>query len=91
MGKCQVFFCPLVNNIHMNKQLRREIIQKRLKEELENCGLKYIDIAKAVGINVALLSQYKSGKKLPSIENFSTICEVIGADANYILGIIDDG
>ncbi len=75
----------------MKNDFLKEIIQKRLKEELENCGLKYIDIAKAVGINVALLSQYKSGKKLPSIENFSTICEVIGADANYILGIIDDG
>ena len=49
--------------------------------------MKYTDIAKAVEINVALLSQYRTTNKLPSLETLARICEVIGADANYILGI----
>ncbi len=71
----------------MKNKIRRDLIKARLKEELENCGMKYTDIAKAVEINVALLSQYRTTNKLPSLETLARICEVIGADANYILGI----
>ena len=71
----------------MKNKIRRDLINARLKEELENCGMKYTDIAKAVEINVALLSQYRTTNKLPSLETLARICEVIGADANYILGI----
>lgn len=73
----------------MRNKLRREIISQRLREELQSCKIPYVEIAKQVGINSAMLSQYCSGIKLPSIETFSKICEVIGADANYILGIVD--
>ena len=44
----------------MKNKIRRDLIKARLKEELENCGMKYTDIAKAVEINVALLSQYRT-------------------------------
>ena len=71
----------------MKNKIRRDLIKARLKEELENCGMKYTDIAKAVEINVALLSQYRTTNKLPSLETLARICEVIGADANYIFGI----
>ena len=71
----------------MKNKIRRDLIKARLKEELENCGMKYTDIGKAVEINVALLSQYRTTNKLPSLETLARICEVIGADANYILGI----
>ena len=71
----------------MKNKIRRDLIKARLKEELEDCGMKYTDIAKAVEINVALLSQYRTTNKLPSLETLARICEVIGADANYILGI----
>lgn len=74
----------------MKNKIRRDLIKARLKEELENCGMKYTDIAKAVEINVALLSQYRTTNKLPSLETLARICEVIGADANYILGISDN-
>lgn len=74
----------------MKNKIRRDLIKARLKEELENCGMKYTDIAKAVEINVALLSQYRTTNKLPSVETLARICEVIGADANYILGISDN-
>ncbi len=74
----------------MKNKIRRDLIKTRLKEELENCGMKYTDIAKAVEINVALLSQYRTTNKLPSLETLARICEVIGADANYILGISDN-
>ena len=89
MGKCQVIFCLFGNNIYMRNKIRRELIKARLKEELENCGMKYTDIAKEVGINVALLSQYRTTNKLPALETLARICEVIGADSNYNLGLTD--
>ena len=69
----------------MNRKLRRELIKQRLKEELESSEKPLSQIAKEVGINPALLSQYRNSRKLPSIETLSKICEVLGADANYIL------
>ena len=52
--------------------------------------MSYAEIAKMVGVNRTNISQYKNTKKLPTVETLARICEVIGADANYILGISDN-
>jgi len=74
----------------MKNNVRREIIKTRLKEELEASKMSFTEIAKAVGVKVQMITQYRNSKKLPSIETLSKICEVLGADANYILGITDN-
>lgn len=74
----------------MRNKLRREIIKQRLKEEIEASNLSLTEIAEQININPSLLTQYKTTRKMPSIETFSQICEVIGADANYILGLTDE-
>lgn len=66
--------------------MRKEIVEK-LFEEINSSGLTYSEIAKQVGISVVMLSQYKSLYKLPSLETFAKICNVIGASADYILGL----
>ena len=68
--------------------MRREIIE-RLFEEINSCGLTYSEIAKQVGVSVVMLSQYKNLYKLPSLETFTKLCMVIGASADYILGLKD--
>lgn len=73
-----------------NNKVRRELIRQRLKEELENCGKSFKEIAELVGISSSLITQYRNSRKLPSLVNLSKICEVIGADANYILGVTDN-
>ncbi len=66
--------------------MREEII-KRLFDEIKISGLSYSEIAKQVGISVVMFSQYKNNQKLPSLETFAKICSVIGASADFILGI----
>ena len=73
----------------MNRKLRRNIISERVKFELEHCSLSPKEIAEKMGVYQSLISEYKSGKKVPSTVAISMLCEVIGADANYVLGIKD--
>lgn len=70
-----------------NDTLRKSIIRQRLVEEIEASKLPLSKIAKQIGCTTSMLSQYKSTNKLPSLVMLAKICEVIGADANYILGI----
>ncbi len=74
----------------MKDDVRKEIIKTRLAEEIKNSGMTNKEIAVAVGVNIAMITKYKKLIKLPSITTLSKICEVIGADANYILGLSDN-
>lgn len=80
----------MVNIYNMKNAMLKELIRKRLIEEIDASGMSYAEIAKMVGVNRTNISQYKNTKKLPSVETLARICEVIGADANYILGISDN-
>lgn len=74
----------------MKDDVRKEIIKTRLAEEIKNSGMTNKEIALAIGVNIAMITKYKKLLKLPSITTLSKICEVIGADANYILGLVDN-
>ena len=80
----------MVNIYNMKNDMLKELIRKRLIEEIDASGMSYAKIAKMVGVNRTNISQYKNTKKLPTVETLARICEVIGADANYILGISDN-
>ena len=82
-----IFNILIVNIYNMKDDVLKELIRKRLIEEIDASGLSYAEIAKQIGVNRTNISQYKNTKKLPSVETLARICEVIGADANYILGI----
>lgn len=73
-----------------NETFRKSIIKQRLVEVIEASELPLCKIAEQVGCSCSMLSQYKSTNKLPSIVMLAKICEVVGADANYILGISAD-
>lgn len=63
------------------------IIKERLCEELKNCGLTTVEIAKKVGISPEMVTQYSTTKKLPKLDTFAKLCRELDLDANYILGI----
>ena len=67
--------------------MQYEIIKRRLSEEIKNSGLSTIEIAKRVGVSPEMITQYKTTKKLPKLDTFAQLCEVLNADANYILGL----
>ena len=65
------------------------IIKERLCEELKNCGLSTVEIAKKVGISPEMVTQYRTTKKLPKLDTFAKLCKELDLDANHILGIND--
>lgn len=63
------------------------IIKAKLSEELKNCGLTTVEIARRIGVSPEMITQYKTTKKLPKLDTFARLCKVLDLDANYILGI----
>lgn len=66
--------------------MKEEII-KKLFEEIDASNMTYSEIAKQTGISVVMLSQYKNNGKLPSLQTFAKLCQVIDTSADYILGL----
>ena len=66
-----------------------EIIKERLKEELKNCPLTTVEIAKKVGVSPEMITQYMTTKKLPRLDTFAKLCKELDLSASYILGITD--
>lgn len=64
-----------------------EIITKNLKNEIESCGKSKTQIAKELGISKPTLSQYLTGKILPSLPTFAMLCKILDCSADDILGI----
>ncbi len=66
---------------------KEDIIKKNLKFEIEHCGKSKTEIARELGISKPTLSQYLSGRILPSLATFAKLCEIIDCSADDILGI----
>lgn len=64
-----------------------EQIRKRFIEAIKYSGMTNTAIAKQANISVSMLTDYKNKGKLPSLGTFASICEIIDADANEILGL----
>lgn len=61
-----------------------EEIRRRLRESIKHCGINQKEIAKAVGISQATVSDYMNKEKLPSIDTLADICKVIDVSPAYI-------
>ena len=60
-------------------------IRIKLKREIEAGGTPKCVIADELGISRPTLSQYLSGKVLPSLPTFARLCKVIDCSPNDIL------
>lgn len=60
-------------------------ITNNLKREIETCGKSKSQIATEIGISKPTLSQYLSGRIMPSLPTFAKLCEVIDCSADDIL------
>ena len=63
---------------------------KRFNEILTNCGKSQVEIAKALNISKQCISDYKSGKSVPSIETLYLLCEFLDVSADFLLGLTDN-
>ncbi len=62
-------------------------ISENLKREIELCGKPKSLIADELGISRPTLSQYLSGRVLPSLPTFAKLCKIIDCSADEILGL----
>ena len=67
--------------------MENDIIKRRLNEELKNCGLTTVEIARRVGVSPEMVTQYRTTKKMPKLDTFAKLCKELDLDANYILGL----
>ena len=65
----------------------QESIRKRLVEAIKLSGMTQTEIAKRANISNATLSDYIHKKKLPGIETFALLCDVLDISADEILGL----
>ena len=62
---------------------------ERLIEELNSCGLTQKELAKKLNIDNANISNWKTGRNLPSLELFYELCKILDVSADYLLGLTD--
>lgn len=54
-------------------------------------GLSQKELAAAVGVSQAMVSQVERGEKSPSLDLFETMARVLGVKASYLLGETREG
>ena len=62
------------------------MISANLKIEIETCGKSKTQIAQELGISKPTLSQYLSGRIMPSLPTFARLCIILDCSADDILG-----
>ena len=70
----------------MNKFIEIEI-SENIKREIETCGKSKTEIAKELGVSKPTLSQYLSGKIMPSLPTFANLCRILDCSADDILNL----
>ena len=64
--------------------------QERFVEILKISGKRQTDIAEAVNVSKQCVSDYKTGKSVPSLETLCLLCEYLDVSADYLLGLSDN-
>lgn len=64
-----------------------EIIKQRLKQEIKTSNKSIKEIANLLGVSPEMITQYCTTKKLPRLDTFAKLCEILDVSADYILGI----
>lgn len=68
----------------------KDIFNVRFKEILENEQINQSKMAKEIGICKQCISDFKSGKSVPSIYTLRLICKYLDVSSDYLLGIQDE-
>ena len=62
-----------------------KLISMNIQQEIEQSGKRKSEIAAALGVSPATISQYVSGKIQPSLSSLSRLCNFLGCSADDIL------
>ncbi len=64
-----------------------EQIQQNLSRAITESTLTQKEIANKIGVKHNQITYYKQGKKMPALDTFAKLCQVLDLDTNEILGI----
>lgn len=64
-----------------------EQIQVKLADAIKQNKMSQIEIAHRLNVNPATISHYIHGTKMPALETFANLCDILNIDTNYILCI----
>lgn len=63
--------------------------KERFNEVLKYGAVSQTVLAEKINVSKQCVSDYKSGKSVPSIETLYAICKVLDVSADYLLGLTD--
>lgn len=63
---------------------------ERFNECLRYTGVRQTELAKAANVSKQCISDYKSGKSVPSIDTLFLLCRCLDVSADYLLGLEDE-
>ncbi|MDE6397814.1 MAG: helix-turn-helix domain-containing protein [Clostridiales bacterium] len=63
--------------------------RERFNECLHYARVRQTDLAHAANVSKQCISDYKSGKSMPSIDTLFRICKYLDVSADYLLGLED--
>ncbi|MDY6367488.1 MAG: helix-turn-helix transcriptional regulator [Clostridia bacterium] len=66
------------------------LFKERFCEILKICGKSQVEIAAEIGVSKQCVSDYKSGKSVPSIETLFKLCKFLDVSSDYLLGLSKD-
>lgn len=64
--------------------------KERFNEVLKNSPLTQTELAKQIGISKQCISDFKSGKSVPSINTLYLICKILDVSADFLLGLTNN-
>ena len=62
---------------------------KWFNEVLKTSGKSQVDIAKAINVTKQCVTDYKTGKSVPSLETLYALCKFLEVSADYLLGLTE--
>lgn len=67
-----------------------DIFTNRFNEILHYDGIKQSELASSIGISRQCITDFKSGRSLPSIQTLTLICKKLEISSDYLLGITEN-
>ena len=64
--------------------------KERFIEIIKTCGKSQVEIANILGVSQQVISDYKAGRSVPSLEKFYKLCKSLDISADYLLGLDDN-
>lgn len=64
--------------------------RERFNEILKNCKKPQVEIANIMGVSQQVISDYKAGRSVPSLEKLYKLCKYLDVSADYLLGLDDE-